>query len=338
MTIQDFLMTYTRKTIVLDTLEKTFFSVSPALFVQQIRELENTHILKGIKSQGMYANGLYRKYTINAHALYAPIIEKIQSDALALHISGSLDISWYYTKPLAYWQQDCQDIQKLDTYLKTHFSIPPASLQQRSYDIFGDEKLLTKQGISLLSRVQITLASLHIIDEYDPLMLAFHPMPNTSTSLYHFIVENKAPYFRLLPQLSQTHWTSLILGYGWKIVGNLCLLPQQCGWPQAHHICWYFGDFDWEGLRIWHALAEQSSPITVRLAVPFYRKFLTHTPSKGKENQQPAPSVFNDFLQHFSLDEQKQFRRILQTGCYYPQETLTVQDMLPCIKELTYET
>lgn len=334
MTIRDFLMTYTRKTIVLDTLENAFFSESPQLFVQQIRELERTHILQGIKSHGTYANGLYRKYTINAHTLYAPIIEKIQSDALTLHISGSLDISWYYTKPIAYWQKDCQDIQKLDMYLKTHVSIPPASLQQRSYDIFGDEKLLTKQGISLLNRVQVPLSSLHIIDENDPLMLAFHPIQDTSKPPCHFIVENKAPYFRLLPLLSQTNWTSLILGYGWKIVGNLCLLPQQCSQPQAHHICWYFGDFDWEGLRIWHALTVQSYPITIRLAVPFYRKFLTHTPSKGKENQQPAPDVLNDFLQYFAYDEQKQFRHILQTGCYYPQETLTVPDLTSCIKEL----
>ena len=113
---------------------------------------------------------------------------------------------------------------------------------------------------------------------------------NGRTVCQHLIVENKAPWMALFPHLPETTFTSLVLGYGWKILASIDQLPAQCGYPQAHHFVWYFGDFDWEGLRIWHELAkkcETRESIELRLAIPFYVAFLAHPESRGKEHQPP---------------------------------------------------
>lgn len=69
----------------------------------------------------------------------------------------------------------------------------------------------------------------------------------------------------LLPHLVDTPFTTLILGYGWKICPGLEQLPLQCGLPKAKHVVWYFGDLDWEGIRIFTTLQTEST-LDVRLA------------------------------------------------------------------------
>lgn len=327
-------MAYPQKTILLDTLGQCASHQDYGQLHQHITELLAQEILIGIAAAGKDSHGLFYKYKINKARLFAPVVKAIREDITTLGLSGTLDISWYYTHSLSYWLADRGDLQKLDTYLQHHSHIDAvASIQQRSYDIFNDEKLLTKQGTLLLSRVKLTRRQIGIADENDPLMMAFHPRAASTSPRVHFIVENKAPYFRLLPLLPTTNWTTLICGYGRKIDGNISLLPQQCGFPADSHCCWYFGDFDWEGIRIWHSLTKQGT-IQIRLAVPFYRKLLTYSPSQGKENQQQDVPALTDFLSHFSPSEQQQFRDLLANGYYYPQETLGTEDLADCIKEL----
>ncbi|MCH4187387.1 MAG: hypothetical protein LKF74_03295 [Megasphaera sp.] len=331
-----FLMHYKKKTITLDELQSSCQAIAYDIFRQWVRELEEQGVLDGVRCSGNDFGGLFRKYRIMTGPLFASVAATIQSDAASLRLSGQLDISWYYSQPLEIWQRDKDDIVKLNAFFCSGDIIKNASLQQRSYDIFGNEKLLTGKGHALLTHLHITEDNLGIAAEADPLMMAVNPTVRSAPTACHLIVENKATYYGLLPYLPKSGFTSLILGYGWKIVGNLKQLPMQCCLPESRHICWYFGDFDWEGLHIWHSLPCMEH-IEIRLAVPFYKAFLAYEPSIGKANQKPDEAALHAFLSHFDEKYVACFRDSLEQHLYYPQETLLPTVLQACWKEINHE-
>lgn len=331
-----FLMQYKKKMITLEALQAACPAITYESFHALVEQLMEQGMLEGVHSNGTDFQGLFRKYRIMTGPLFATVASTIRKDAFLLSLSGKLDISWYYSQPLALWQRDKADIIKVNNFLKGNDFEKQGSLQQRSYDIFGNEKLLTGTGHALLTHLHITEEDLGIIAESDPLMMAVHPVDVDRSVIHHLIVENRATYYGLLPFLSDSGFMSLILGYGWKIAGNLSQLPQQCCSPSKRHVCWYFGDFDWEGLRIWHSL-KPAKNMEIHLAVPFYSAFLKYAPSAGKVNQEHDEASLQDFLSFFKEDEAKQFSEVFKKKFYYPQETLVPAVLQDCWKELCHE-
>lgn len=348
--LKTFLMQQKRKTVTLDAMQKACCHMDYEVFREAVMALKRTAVLVPVKAGGYDHGGLARKYTVHPGPLFARMAARIQQEAIEDAISGTLDLSWYMSHPYSDWQRDRTAIEALSDYLQSlpcpPEELPKTSLQQRSYDIFGDEKFLLKDG-SLLARLGLTREALGVAPEADPLMMAFHPMfsmipsqsyDNAHIVYHHLIVENKAPWMALAPQLSGTDLAGLILGYGWKILANIDQLPMQCGLPDGYHVVWYFGDFDWEGLRIWHELREKckeihGSSIELKLAVPFYTAFLSHPESRGKEQQAPAPEALKAFLYRMPVPLRGRFRGLLEAGCYYPQEALSTEELLSCLKE-----
>lgn len=344
--LRHFLAQQKRKTVTLDALQAACRGMEYEPFHAAMTTLESDAVLTPIKASGFDHGGLARKYTIHRGPLFSETAARIQQEAVEEQISGDINLSWYMTQPYAAWQHDRNAISDLSYYLQAlpcpPAELPKTSLQQRSYDIFGDEKFLLSG--SLLAHLGLTREALGVAPEADPLMMAFHPMfsmsesipyDNARTVYYHLAVENKAPWMALQPHLSETNFASLILGYGWKILANIEQLPMQCGLPEDYHTVWYFGDFDWEGLRIWHELHMKynAGPINVRLAVPFYTAFLTHPPSRGKETQARADKALAAFLRRIPKPQRESFRHLLDMGFYYPQEALSTEELLSCLKD-----
>ena len=346
--LKTFLMQQKRKTVTLDAMQTACCRMDYEVFREAVMALERDAILVPVKAGGCDHGGLARKYTIHLGPLFAASAARIQREAIERGISGTLDLSWYMHHPQEEWQRDRTAIEILSRYLQAlpcpPENLPKTSLQQRSYDIFGDEKFLLTGG-DLLTHLGLSREALGVAPEAEPLMMAFHPMQpmqeNGRTVCQHLIVENKAPWMALFPHLPETTLTSLVLGYGWKILASIDQLPAQCGYPQAHHVVWYFGDFDWEGLRIWHELAkkcETLESIELRLAIPFYTAFLAHPESRGKEQQSPAPEALDAFLRQMPVPFRGRFRDVLASGCYYPQEALGTDELLSCWKEVPHGT
>ncbi|MFV0616980.1 MAG: DUF2399 domain-containing protein [Megasphaera sp.] len=328
--VRRFLQDYPKKTVDLDILQAAFASWDYDRFRQAVAALLEDGSLMAVRAGGVDFSGLPRRLKRVLSRLFASV-SVIQAEAIRLALSEKLDFSFYYEQPLKVWQADLPYIEKLSAWLAQGIG-EMTSLQQRSWDIFADEKYLLGPGAALLKRVGLTAADLGICDQPDPLMMAVHPGHLQQPVCHHLVVENKAPYGRLLPHLAESRLTSLIFGGGWKIAANLDLLPQQCGCPNAHHVVWYFGDFDWEGLRIWQAAAS-SKTVEVRLAVPFYEAFLAYESPQGKENQQREESVWPPFAAAVGESQARIFRDILDRGCYYPQEALTESDLIRALKE-----
>ena len=334
--LQQHLLKCKRKTITLDALQKASRDNDYARFFPDIRNLEDQGVLVPIRAAGTDHAGLARKYSIHRGALLSRSATQIEQEAVAAHILGELHLDWYTAQPLKVWTQDLPAIEQLSAYLDEHPEPPaPASLQQRSYDMFRDEKFLLEHA-DFLSHLDISRKRLAIASETDPLMLAFQPTPG-QTSYAHLVFENKAPWSALLPHLPETMFSTLILGYGWKICAGLHQLPQQCGAPTARHVVWYFGDLDWEGIRIFAEL-KKKCPLEVQLAVPFYEAFFAHPASTGKDNQNADPESLAAFLAKMPPGDAPRIRQLLDGGHYYPQEALPEPELLTCAKEVLHGT
>ena len=330
-----FLMKQYKKTVLLDDLQAICVgSADYKSFSQAIHVLEKEGVLLAVKSAGIDFSGLPRKFRIAAGALYRATAERVHQEILQMGFSSRLNFSWYYAHPFACWQEDHKAICQLSLYMEQTSPSPEAvSLQQRSYEIFGDEKFLLGKGRRIFERLGLSAKDIHVTGETDPLMLAVNPVRLQQSVCHHLVVENKAPYYRLLPFLLETDFGSLILGYGWKIAGNLQLLPEQTGAYKAHHVVWYFGDFDAEGIRIWHAL-QKISNVEIHLAQSFYEQFLHHEASVGKEYQQTDLLSQEAFWKEFSLPVAEALQKILRKKKYYPQETLSAEELRDCWRNI----
>ncbi|MDY5464210.1 MAG: hypothetical protein SPF93_00435, partial [Megasphaera elsdenii] len=130
--------------------------------------------LIAVRSAGVDFSGLPRRLKRVPAKLFSSVTT-IQTEAIQLALSEKLDFSFYYEQPLTAWQADLPYIRKLSAWLSQGLPQGPASLQQRSWDIFADEKYLLEEGAGLLKRLGLTTADLNICDQPAPLMMAVQP-------------------------------------------------------------------------------------------------------------------------------------------------------------------
>lgn len=367
--IVEFLKHWKKSRIELDVLQQQCGGISYDEFSSLLRDCLNNGVLLPVKSAGINGQGLPYKFTIAKGRLLSENVAYINKIVQAGAFSSLLSFSWYYEQPIKNWEAELPYIRLLDEYLKAHKKICPAGIQQRSFDIFHDEKWLMEHG-DFPGHVGLTFDQLGIVAQPDPLMLAVNPVrwqkclsefwqKNNQKNnqgerfCYHLAVENKAAYYGLLPYLPESPFVSLILGYGWKIAGNLPQLANQLGQLPVRHRVLYFGDFDAEGISIWHSLMDidsrllddqadgcqwgsrdagvadsgACSSIQVELATEFYRAMLNLSPVRGKVNQQLNQSALAAFGRCFSKNERECWQRILQEGRYYPQEILSSEEL-----------
>ncbi|MCZ0701593.1 hypothetical protein J2T56_000203 [Natronobacillus azotifigens] len=320
------LATYRKKTITLSELEqlmKVYFHTYQE-FSQAIVELEEEKILRMVKAKGRTARtpSLAFHYRINKSLLAKDFHIELQNYRTTLHPAITIDT--YYGKDPSLWKADLPYLLKLDYYLK-HYPFPTeqAPAPERSYELVGDEKwIVEKGGKELLDRVGL-FEKLQIIPVSEPLMFALNPTKIAEQNQYHLIVENKTTYQGLLPVLLETIFSTLIYGSGKSVIKSIEQFPSQ--YPvMANHHYFYFGDIDREGISIWYSLAKKQ---LLQLALPFYQACLTREPTIGKEYQQERTEAVMAFLSVFSNEHQKQIRKVINEGKYYPQETLKAKEL-----------
>src|SRR5690606_27951704 len=167
---------------------------------------------------------------------------------------------------------------------------------ERSFQLVGNEKWITDLGgHALLKRLGLwDLLRVHPVS--DPLMFAVNPNAATKCppSLYlHFIVENKTTFQALLPMLPSSQFSTLIYGCGNKITGNIDMFPLQFPATVYDHRFYYFGDLDYEGIRIWYETNKQQAIIP---ALPFYEACLAQPYAMGKTNQRRNDAAVEAFV------------------------------------------
>ncbi|EOS55016.1 Wadjet anti-phage system protein JetD domain-containing protein [Paenibacillus barengoltzii] len=333
----DFLCTFPKVTVGLSDLERAFQGeqIDYETFAGIVLELENEGSLGAVNSHGRNGKplSLAYHYRIHKRLLQEEYVRELHQWSSRLHPDISLDI--YYGLSPDIWRADLPYIEQIDAYLKRG-SRPTrqAPAPERSYELVRDEKWITDHGgQALLERLGIW-EQLQIVPVSDPLMLAVNPSIRFASKKHlHLIVENKSTFQGLVPELPGMAFSSLILGYGRKIVGNLGMLRLQYPVQSAEHEIYYFGDLDLEGILIWYDLHVKFG---VELALPFYQACLKKPPARGKQNHRLNEEALRAFTRRFNKEESNQIIAMLGEGCYIPQETLKSEELIRVGREAVW--
>lgn len=294
-------------------------------FAVLVLELVDAGVLQPVKAHGLNQKNvqLANSYRIVKSGISRSVVSEIDKYQFSLHPRLGLD--GYYSLDSSEWQQDLPYIERVNNFLRQS-GLPggEATAPEWSYRLVGEEKWIEYgRGRLVLQRLGLW-EQLKIVSQPDPLMLALNPRAWQKPLNINLVIENKSPFHALMDVLHHSPWLSIIYGAGWKITADLPLLEKQLGREHDQLKVYYFGDMDYEGISIWHAL---NSEREVEPALHFYQALLDKPPARGKEGQRCNLMALEHFTGFFSPGEKQQIVDILACGAYYPQEVLSREEL-----------
>lgn len=323
--IKEKLKKYKNKRILLSEIAK-YISADTMYedFALAIQTLMDEGVLSPIDASG-YNNrviNLPNKFRLSKESLTDTYKQILQQHVQSL--SSQIDLDYYFKHSEDDWILDKEHILLMDTYIKEN-GLPHegATIPERSYQLCGDEKWLQeKGGLQVLERLNL-VEKMKLIKEVEPAAFAVNRNCQPQHLYKHLIVENKSIFYRLLEILEVTPYSTLIYGGGWRVVASIQSFQRQFPFKDKNHIFYYFGDLDYEGVKIWHRLNDvfKVSPDRV-----LYQALLSLPLSQGKDSQKPHMAAVNAFCEAAKLNEVERARltNLLRSGYYLPQEALGV--------------
>ncbi len=291
--------------------------------------------LAPVKSSGF--NGkrppLYQRYRkIKPKKDLSPLI--IQADRT---IQPPLSAAFYKKHP-ALFEQDQAMIYALQDWLVDH-PVPPemVSCNERSFEIFGQEKLLAKHGERLCKNLGVDPAWLAYYQTYEPLSVV--SKSNEPGNL--LIVENLDPFVSIRNLLQNQKSTilgfplqSVAYGAGRRIESTFMDLLQfgSKSLKQSLDPVYYWGDLDYEGIRIYESFVNRYPQIQIVPWKPGYEAMLEQanqylasgkTMPAYKEGQ--LETAGEKFFSYFDEKFKTQILAFWKQGSYIPQEILNAR-------------
>ncbi len=333
MDVRKKLLELEKKTILLDDLVgllKADKNDNRGLF-EAVSVLVKDAVIEPVKNSGLNGNlryPLYKKYRIILHD---------DSNYEVLKMIGKLHPSLLKSGYLSSHPKDYRDnkevIDKLNKYLFLGIHGEQVSRKERSFEMFGHEKVLDDSNIKSL------LKSLHLNEKdlgfYDTPEYCFHDyIPERKDNMTLLICENKDIWFNIRRCMFEDHFRSLfdvpidgvVYGNGNKVShkqGALVEYVRFMGNPSVKFLYW--GDIDREGFDIFRRTREVNSALDVQLFIPGYRRMIERarnieiedSPSSKKDGMN-----FEDLIGDFSEEEQEFLHGIFLKNKLIPQEII----------------
>ncbi len=232
------------------------------------------------------------------------------------------------------YESNAEVIDKLNTYLFSGRQGEAISRKERSFEIFGREKVLDDPSVkTLLRNLAITDSDLRF---YDTPEYCFHDyIPERKDNMVLLICENKDIWFNIRRCMFEDHYRSLfgtkidgvVFGSGNKIShkkGALVEYVKFMGNPAVRFLYW--GDIDKEGFDIYRRTREANPSLDIVLFIPGYRKMiekaryidLEDSPSSRKGN-----ISFDDLTEDFSVEEKEFLHAVFEGNKLIPQEIIS---------------
>ena len=277
---------------------------------------------------------LYREYWLEEEKKdVSPLLEELR-----YRLVPSISIDYYLAHPEVY-DEERPWVRLLDAWLreKRDGSLYPESVNERSFEIWGREKFLTKeQGKKILKHCGISMEMLGIYETTEPLSYYAHTRTVPQNLL---ILENKDTFYSMRRHLLDgkerifgVPMGTLIYGAGKGILRSfqdfdLCVEPYM---TDERNRIWYFGDLDYEGIGIWERLAELCQPQReIRPFCPAYEVMLQkaeRVKNLPATKEQQNRRIGEGFFGYFPKDTVELMKRILEKDTYIPQEILNIMD------------
>ena len=323
-----FLKEYPRKKITLQEIERHYHLTKYRELYDFILQLIQQNVISPIKSSGVNGKkpSLYKSYRIqNCIENEDPLKEEV------MYLFHSLLKQEYYLSHLKQYQLDREAVLKINDFFKNRLSLlqEPTAMNERSFQIFSQEKFLATEGKRVLKNLGLSLENLNLYETAEPLAYFSVSKKTPQTVL---IVENKDTFYSLRKHLMAGKTTifgqeiqTLIYGGGKKVWKGFCHFEASVEPFLLHELnhFYYFGDLDYEGILIFEQLCATFYCEPLVSAYEAMVKKAAHLSlPKTKEGQnRNEKGVFFSYFK-----EASQMRKILEEGRYIPQEIVTMRD------------
>jgi hypothetical protein len=248
----------------------------------------------------------------------------------------------YYMKHLAQYEKDRKYILALNDFLARPETLAllevQVSLNERSFQIFNDEKFLQENKGRLLKHLGLSQDVLNVYETVEPLIFHTFSRQHKQNIL---IIENLDTYITALrflqlydqPLFLGLDIQTIIYGAGRRIERSFYDLDlfADASLKNKSNQFFYWGDLDWEGLRIYQEFLEKHG--SKRNILPFQPGYLAMM-EKAKtlktlpqmKKMQRVDDV-SSFMRYFDPHFQSQVLDFLNQDLYIPQEIITLSEL-----------
>lgn len=322
------LKNYGKKVIDLDNLGKMYKTETYADLYNIVNNLLKGKKLSPVKSSG--GNGkkptLYKKYRI-----VDDIIDNSELiDEIYYKLSPKLSIE-YYKNHLDKYEEHREYILKLSEFVtnKQDSLMSCVSMNERSFQIWGREKFLQKEGgKTIVKNLGLELKELNYYDTSEP--LAYYSK-SKETPQKVLILENKDTYYTMRRHLIGggenilgENVSTLIYGGGKNInkAFNDYKISVEDYVSDSKNTIMYFGDLDYEGIVIYEGLFELfSKEYNIVPFVKGYEKMIDKARCESiclpKTKDGQNKNINDMFLREFNGEYRFEIEKILKSGIKY---------------------
>lgn len=320
--------------ITLDEIQKYIKIEEYPILVEKVKKLIEENAINPIKSSGLNGKkpALYQTYRIVREKKYdiglrdelLYMVPELCNDFYLLHMDQ--------------YEKDREHVRMLNDYMITRKDNlnRAVSINERSFEIFGREKFLLKEGgTSLLKKLGLPFEILNCYETSQPLAYYSHKKEEGQTILF---IENKDTFYSMRKHMLEGKETIMGISVGTLIYGGgkavyrsvsdfeRCLEPYM---KSKKNTMLYFGDLDYEGILIYEQLKDLMMP-TYKV-LPFtiaYQKMIVKSENifLPESKEQQNKNCGNEFFKYFDENMLQQIKYILESGRYIPQEILQIAD------------
>jgi len=329
---------YNKKFIELDEIEKIYKTKCYDELYKIVAELIKEERLLPVKNSG--GNGkrptLYKKYRI----LEKDADNSKLYDEINYKLSTKFSVE-YYKNHIDKYKEHREYILVFSDFIinKKHLLSKPISMNERSFQIWGREKFLQKEGgKTIVKNLGIDLEELNYYDTSEP--LAYYSKCKEIPQKV-LIIENKDTYYTMRRHLIGggenilgEDISTLIYGGGKNInkAFNDYKISVEDYVSDSRNTILYFGDLDYEGIVIYEGLFELfGKDYNMHPFISGYKKMIDKAKAeaiclpKTKEGQNK--NISEIFLREFDNEYRTQMEKILKDGLCIPQEIVNIIDL-----------
>lgn len=293
-----------------------------------ITKLSSIKVVKGIKAQGN--NGmippLYKVYQVEKEEKdYRNYIIEIKLLSTIFNIED-------YIKRVEKYLNNRDWILVLDKFFKENLAELDHSLSinERSFQIFGKEKFLKENYTAIFETNPLLEKKLNFYKTPEPFFS--YDLDTNKDRLRAIIFENKDTWYSFSRFLKEEKdikenykFDILIYGEGKKISRTLDSLTEysEAKYKGKKIEYYYFGDLDFEGIKIYETIKKVNPKLEIRLMTEFYKVLINESkkitlPITKEKQSEILESSFYDELEN----EAHYIKEILKNRYYIPQELL----------------
>ena len=306
-------------------------------FYSQMVLLKENNIIKEIASS-MY-NG-YNPPLKTKWQILSQVNNSNWDKSKILKLSNYLDFSYYIKNPSYQTDVEWEYIENIYKFLVSRDKREWASIEERSLELFYDEKYLknkkdiTKGKYGILNRLKITREDLKM-KKYGEMFIYWNRgtrdikrviiLENHSTFFsYKRVAEDGRDIFGFAPDI-------LIYGAGNKIENSFSFIEEIADISKIQVL--YFGDIDSEGFGIYYRLKERYKDINISLQKEAYKHLINIVNREYKKTSKRKNQLYLDYFleevgDYLGINSIRKLKEIWHKDLRIPQELIDYEYLL----------